>query len=111
MKTHEDILTQKMADALEALGNPSRLAIFRTLVRAGKDGANMGILQREVGIPASTLTHHIQRLIRAGLVYQSRKSRELICRADFGRMEDLVTYLSAECCQGLPNDEKTETTP
>lgn len=109
MNSHEDILILNMADGLEALGNPSRLAIFRTLVRAGNDGVNMGILQREVGIPASTLTHHIQRLIRAGLVLQSRRSREMICRADFGRMEELVTYLSAECCQGLPNHVGTDT--
>jgi len=111
MTSHEDTLTLDMANALEALGNPIRLTIFRTLIKAGKGGANMGILQREAAIPASTLTHHIQRLVRAGLVHQSRKSRELICRADYGRMENLVTYLNAECCQGLPDGAGTETIP
>ena len=61
----------------------------------------MGAIQQEVGIPASTLTHHIQRLIKAGLVEQSRQSRQLICRAEYGTMESLVDYLNAECCQGL----------
>jgi len=101
MEIETDTLTREMAGCLEALGNPTRLKIFRALVRAGKDGANMGTLQQEVGIPASTLTHHIQRLIKAGLVEQSRKSRQLICQADYGLMESLVDYLNAECCQGL----------
>jgi len=111
MNSDDDIRTLNMADGLEALGNPTRLTIFRTLVKAGKNGANMGVLQRQVDIPASTLTHHIQRLVRAGLVHQSRKSRELICHADYGRMEELVNYLNAECCQGLPDGVGTDTTP
>ncbi len=99
-----DTLTNEMADCLEALGNPTRLRIFRVLVRAGKDGANVGAIQRQIGIPASTLTHHIQRLVKAGLVRQSRDSRQMICQADYGLMASLVDYLNAECCQGLADD-------
>ncbi len=110
MDTPDQILTRDMANCLEALGNPTRLAIFRALVKAGKGGANMGALQREVGIPASTLTHHIQRLVKAGLVEQSRKSRELICQADYGLMESLVDYLNAECCRGLLDNDNKDTT-
>lgn len=86
---------------LEALGQPIRLAIFRALVKAGKDGANVGAVRKAVGIPASTLTHHIQKLVGAGLVSQRRQSRELICRAEFEAMDAVIDYLKEECCQGL----------
>ena len=108
METENDTLTIDMANCLKALGNPVRLRVFRALVKAGKGGANMGSSQREVDIPASTLTHHIQRLAKAGLLEQSRKSRELICQADYGLMESLVDYLTVECCQGLAVAEKKE---
>ena len=90
-----------MAARLEALGNPTRLAIFRTLVKAGDDGANVGAIQGAVNIPASTLTHHIQKLVKAGLVSQQRQSREMICRAEYQTMEQTLEYLKEECCQGL----------
>jgi len=90
-----------MAGRLEALGNPTRLAIFRTLVKAGDEGANVGAIQGAVNIPASTLTHHIQKLVKAGLVSQQRQSRELICRAEYEAVEATIDYLKDECCQGL----------
>ena len=101
MKTPNDPLLEQMAERMEALGNPLRLAIFRALIKAGKDGANVGAIQSVIDIPASTLTHHIQKLVKAGLISQRRHSRELICRAEFEIMDATIDYLKDECCQGL----------
>ncbi len=101
MKTLEGQSLEEMAARLEALGNPTRLAIFRALIKAGDNGANVGAIQSEVNIPASTLTHHIQKLVKAGLVTQERKSRELICRASYETIDSTIDYLKEECCQGL----------
>lgn len=101
MNTKDEPLLEQMAGRMEALGNPLRLAIFRALVKAGDDGANMGTIQGVVDIPASTLTHHIQKLVKAGLISQQRHSRELICRAEFAAMDATIDYLKDECCQGL----------
>jgi DNA-binding transcriptional ArsR family regulator len=94
-----DIL--QASDKLEALGNPTRLEIFRLLVQAGEEGAPVGQLQKTLKIPASTLSHHISRLMRVGLVTQERRSRLLICRADYGAMRGLLAYLTDNCCEGL----------
>ena len=93
--------TPAAARCLEALGSPVRLEIFRLLVQAGRGGALGGELQTHLGIPASTLSHHLARLVRVGLVTQERQSRNLICRADYARMQTLLGYLSDNCCQGL----------
>jgi len=89
------------ARALDALGNAKRLAIYRLLVRAGDDGLAVGEVQRALGIPASTLSHHVAWLGRAGLVTQQRHGREIRCRADFGVMHALVGYLTDSCCVGV----------
>jgi len=101
MKTQDDQLLELMAGRMEALGNPIRLGIFRALIKAGNDGANVGTIQNAIDIPASTLTHHIQKLVKAGLISQQRHSRELICRAEFEVMDGTIDYLKDECCQGL----------
>lgn len=101
MNTRNESLLERMAGRMEALGNPVRLAIFRALIKAGDDGANVGAIQNVIDIPASTLTHHIQKLVKAGLVSQRRHSRELICRAEFEAMDATIEYLKDECCQGL----------
>lgn len=94
-----DIL--QASDKLEALGNSTRLEIFRLLVQAGEEGAPVGELQKTLKIPASTLSHHISRLMRVGLVTQERRSRLLICRADYDAMGELLAYLTDNCCGGL----------
>lgn len=91
----------KIADAaarLEALGNQTRLQIYRTLVRAGHAGMPVGRLQEKLKIPASTLSHHIKTLVAVGLVSQVRESTTLICHANFDAMRGLVAFLAAECC-------------
>jgi len=89
------------ADCFAALGHPTRLALYRALVRAGDDGAPVGMLQEALDVPASTLTHHLQTLSRAGLVRQERDGRVLTTRADYKRMQGLVSFLTDDCCQGL----------
>lgn len=89
------------ARCLEALGSPTRLEIFRLLVQAGPQGAVVGDLQERLDIPASTLSHHLSRLVRVGLITQERQSRTLVCRAQYERMNGLLAYLSDNCCAGL----------
>lgn len=91
----------ELALCLEKLGHPNRLAIFRLLVRAGRGGLPVGDIQRHLGIPASTLTHHIAQLVSAGLVQQTREGRVLRCTAAYERMDDIMIALTAECCNGV----------
>lgn len=89
---------EEAAKRLEALGNPTRLQVYRTLVRAGHDGMPVGGLQERLGIAASTLSHHLHRLIQVGLVTQERQMTTLICRANYAAMDGLVGFLVDECC-------------
>ncbi len=86
------------AARLEALGNPTRLKIYRTLVRAGEPGLPVGKLQARLAIPASTLSHHLKTLISVGLITQERDATTLICHANYPVMRTLVSFLVAECC-------------
>ena len=86
------------AAQLEALGNPTRLSVYRILVRSGAAGLPVGRLQERLGIASSTLSHHLHRLILTGLVTQERQSTTLICRANYAAMSGLLGFLSDECC-------------
>ena len=92
------------AKCLAELGSPTRLAVFRLLVKAGPEGLVVGDLQHRLKIPGSTLSHHIARLAWAGLVDQRRDGRRLICSTKDGVMTDLLTFLTAECCTGFADD-------
>lgn len=89
------------AEAMAALGNTTRLELFRLLIKAGPDGLNIGDLQRLLGQPASTLAHHLGKLTQAELVTQERQGREVICTAAYTRMNDLLAYLTDQCCSGV----------
>lgn len=89
---------EKASRQLEALGNPTRLQLYRTLVRAGHAGLPVGGLQERIGIAASTLSHHLKRLVDTGLVTQERQATTLICRAHYPAMDALIGYLADECC-------------
>ena len=89
---------EKASSQLEALGNPTRLRLYRTLVRAGDEGLPVGRLQERLDIPASTLSHHLKRLLDTGLVSQERQATTLICRAHYPAMQSLIGYLADECC-------------
>jgi len=86
------------AERLQALGHARRLEIYRMLVRAGEAGLPVGHLQERLDIAASTLSHHVHKLVEVGLVTQERQATTLICRANYPVMNALVGYLSDECC-------------
>jgi DNA-binding transcriptional ArsR family regulator len=86
--------------ALGALSHPVRLDIFRALVVQGQTGLTPGAMVEGLGIPSATLSFHLKELAHAGLVTQERASRHLIYRAAYSRMNEVLAYLTANCCQG-----------
>ncbi|WP_149587115.1 ArsR/SmtB family transcription factor [Tabrizicola flagellatus] len=86
------------AARLAALGNATRLRLYRALVRAGDNGLTMGQVQERLGIPASTLSHHCRALVQVGLIRQERAGTSLICRTNYAAMRGLIGDLAAECC-------------
>ncbi|MDE2300114.1 MAG: helix-turn-helix transcriptional regulator [Burkholderiales bacterium] len=94
--------------ALAALAQPSRLRAFRTLIVAGPLGLTPGAIGEELGVAATTLSFHLKELVHAGLITQQRDGRNLIYRAAYERMNAVLAYLTAHCCQGT---DCLETTP
>jgi DNA-binding transcriptional ArsR family regulator len=86
--------------ALAALAQESRLDVFRLLVRAGPGGMPAGQIAERLGVPANTLSFHLNQLRHAGLLAFRRESRSLIYAAEYGAMNDLLAYLTENCCQG-----------
>lgn len=86
--------------AMAALAQASRLEIFRALVVAGTEGMTPSALSEALGVAANTLSFHLKELSHAGLVAQERAGRNLIYRAQFDRMNALISYLTENCCQG-----------
>ena len=86
--------------ALAALAQPNRLQIFRSLVVKGGQGLTPALLAEDLGMPANTLSFHLKELMNADLISQERSGRNLIYRAQFDRMNAVLTYLSQNCCQG-----------
>jgi ArsR family transcriptional regulator len=91
---------QDVVRALAALAHPVRLQMFRLFVVAGKTGLTPGAITEALAVPATTLSFHLKELMHAGLVSQERDGRYLIYRAAFDRMNDVLGYLTANCCQG-----------
>lgn len=86
------------AALLRQLGNKTRLKIVRELVRVGKTGMAVGEIQKKIGTPHSTLSHHINHLRGVGLIRQTRESTVLRCFIEFNRIEEIVKFLTEECC-------------
>lgn len=86
------------AARLEALGNPTRLKVYRTLVRAGTEGLSVGRLQAKLDVAGSTLSHHLKTMIYVGLVTQTREGSTLVCHANYDVMHRLLSFLAEECC-------------
>ena len=89
-------------EALGALAQESRLAVFRLLVREGPEGLSAGAIAERLGVPAPTLSFHLAYLRRAGLVTQTREGRSILYAANHPGMNALLTYLTEDCCQGHP---------
>jgi DNA-binding transcriptional ArsR family regulator len=85
--------------ALAALAHDMRLRVFRALVGAGPEGLTPGALAATLGLPGSTLSFHLRELMHAGLVSQQRDGRHLIYRPSLERMNSLLGYLTAHCCE------------
>lgn len=88
------------ASALKELGHPTRLAVYKALVKAGRSGLPVGELQAQLDIPASTLSHHLSALLTVGLIRQERQGRTLFCLPQYQRLEQLLVFLVEECCSG-----------
>ncbi len=88
--------------ALAALAQASRLEVFRSLVVAGEAGLTPGALSESLGVAANTLSFHLKELLHAELITQERVGRNLIYRAQFERMDGVLSYLTDNCCQGKP---------
>lgn len=94
----EDVMAQRLA----SLGAPVRLRMIRVLVRAGDEGIAIGELQHKLGLAASTHAHHLAVLVKAGLVLQERRGREVICTAAFDVLRSVGVYLTDQCCADVP---------
>ena len=86
--------------ALAALAQINRLQIFKVLVVRGSEGMTPALIAEQLGMPANTLSFHLKELMNADLISQERSGRNLIYRAQFDRMNAVLTFLSQNCCQG-----------
>lgn len=88
------------SERLAALGHETRLAIFRLLVQAGSEGVSAGAICEKLSIPAPTLSFHLAHLSRVGLIRGRQESRFIFYVADYAAMDELLAYLTDNCCQG-----------
>lgn len=89
-------------DALAALAQESRLAVFRLLVRHAPDGLTAGVVAEQLALPAPTLSFHLKTLAQAGLVTTEQEGRFVRYRAQIGTVNALVSFLTDDCCGGHP---------
>ena len=85
---------------LSSIANEARLAIFRLLVQAGTNGLAAGKISEQLTIPNSTLSFHLKELSHAGLVHANQESRFIYYSANYDAMNQLVAYLTENCCAG-----------
>ncbi len=85
---------------LTALAQETRLAIFRALVQAGPAGLNPGAVAEQLGTAQATLSFHLKELKNAGLIQARQESRFIFYSADFGAMNELLAFLTDNCCGG-----------
>jgi len=92
----------EVVKALAALAQESRLRLFRLLVVAGRAGATPSRMGEELGIASTSISFHMKELLNAGLVNQARDGRHIIYRAQIDSMNELLGFLTANCCGGEP---------
>lgn len=98
MKTKEAVI------ALAALAQETRLSIFRLLVQMGPEGIPVGRIGEELGVAPATLSFHLKELTHAGLITSRQKSRFIYYTVNFERMAAIMTFLTQNCCQGMPQE-------
>lgn len=94
--------TDKALDALAALAHAIRLTVYRLLVQAGPDGLPAGRIAELMEMPASSLSFHLKELHRAGLLSSRQDKRSIIYSARYETMNDLLGFLTENCCGGNP---------
>ncbi len=87
------------ADQLAALGHPVRLAILRFIVQGGEHGSAAGEIQSHVELPASTLSHHLKRLLDAEMLISRQEGTFHFYAADYESLRGLTNYLWQDCCK------------
>jgi len=87
-------------EALAALAHDTRLSVFRLLVKAGPEGLSAGEIAERLDARQNTMSSHLHKLARAGIVSSERHGRHIIYRADFDAVGDLLLYLMEDCCGG-----------
>lgn len=98
MTKHDPLLVTRCADRFSALGSEPRLQILRLLLSAHPTGMVAGEVQEELGIPASTLSHHLEKLRQVGLVEVRRSGTFLWYTANTGALQEILGFLYEECC-------------
>ena len=105
--------TLSAAESLAALGHETRLTIFRALVQAGPSGLNAGAVGERLGLAPATLSFHLAHLSRVGLIRGRQDGRFIYYSADYSAMDELIAFLTENCCQGeacLPKTAAVDTT-
>ncbi|QID19249.1 winged helix-turn-helix transcriptional regulator [Nitrogeniibacter mangrovi] len=105
--------TLNAAELLAALGHESRLSIFRLLVEAGPEGLNASAIGEALALAPATLSFHLAHLSRVGLIEGARASRFIRYSARFDTMDELIAFMTRNCCQGeacLPKTTACNTT-
>jgi DNA-binding transcriptional ArsR family regulator len=93
----------KTSDAvarLAALGQETRLSLFRLLLQAGREGLSAGVIAEKFGLAPATLSFHLAHLCRAGLINGRQESRFIFYSVDYAGMDDLLDFLTQNCCNG-----------
>lgn len=103
-------LLEQNAERMKALGHPVRLAILRLVVQGRPEGTAAGAIQEHMGIPASTLSHHLACLAETGLLCVERDGTTLRYRAHFDTLHSLTQYLWEDCCKAGRACADTSTT-
>ncbi|MBC3936819.1 helix-turn-helix transcriptional regulator [Undibacterium sp. CY7W] len=94
--------TSQAIAGLAAIAQESRLAVFRLLVQAGPDGLIASKISDQLGMPPSSLSFHLKELSRADMVSVKQDGRFMIYTANFDTMNNLIAYLTENCCGGHP---------
>ncbi len=92
-------LLERSAAQLSALGHPVRLNILRFVVQGGEQGSSAGDIQAHVCLPASTLSHHLRRLVHAGLMTSRSEGTYQLYAASYLALRSLIDYLWEDCCK------------
>lgn len=91
---------KKAVILLASIAQEARLDVFRMLIQAGEEGLSAGVIGERLGIPGSTLSFHLKELSHAGLIQARQESRYIYYSANYEAMNELLSYLSENCCAG-----------